>query len=398
MKKYLIIIGLLSFFLFSYPAQAADNQVVIHLFGLATCPHCTAEKAYLTDLAVEYPQISLAYYELNSNPEYAKLLQQVADKLKVDVSGVPFTVIGREYFIGYYNAVTTGEALKQTALKYESGEYDDFITKLINPNSIQADEESAAVNSTDSLIINLPILGSANVKNISLPIFTVLIAAVDGFNPCAMWILLLLISMALGIQNRRRMWILGVVFITTSAAIYFLFLTAWLNIFLFLGYLKWIRTVVGLAALGIGVYFLWDFFVNKQGSCKVVAGEKKSKITQWITKSSQHDKFIFAVLGIMLLAVAVNLIELMCSAGLPAVYTQVLSLSSLSSLQYYLYLLLYIVIFMLDDLIVFIVAMTTLKLVGASGKYSHYAHLIGGLVILLVGILMIFKPTWLMFG
>ncbi|MFA4937479.1 MAG: hypothetical protein WC575_04325, partial [Patescibacteria group bacterium] len=210
--------------------------------------------------------------------------------------------------------------------------------------------------------------------------------------------LLFLISVALGIQNRRRMWILGMVFIASSALVYFLFLAAWLNVFLFLGYVTWIRTIIGLAALGIGIYYLWDFTTNKEGTCKVVGLEKKRRVSDWITKISQQDKFIFALLGIIALAVGVNLIELMCSAGLPAVYTQVLSLSAISGIQHYLYLLLYIFIFMLDDMIVFIIAMTTLKLVGTSGKFSRYAHLIGGIVILLVGLLMLFKPAWLMFG
>ena len=398
MKKYVVILGLLLSLMLFYPANAADNQVTIHVFGLATCPHCVVEKAYLTELVNQYPQIHLAYYEISANQDNVLLLQKVANELNVEISGVPFTVIGNEYFIGYLNDDTTGETLRQTALKYESGEYDDLVTRLAMANSDQTDKKIVTKDSTEPLLIDLPIWGQVDVKKISLPIFTILIAAVDGFNPCAMWILLFLISVALGIQNRRRMWILGMVFIASSALVYFLFLAAWLNVFLFLGYVTWIRTIIGLAALGIGIYYLWDFTTNKEGTCKVVGLEKKRRVSDWITKISQQDKFIFALLGIIALAVGVNLIELMCSAGLPAVYTQVLSLSAISGIQHYLYLLLYIFIFMLDDMIVFIIAMTTLKLVGTSGKFSRYAHLIGGIVILLVGLLMLFKPAWLMFG
>ncbi|MFA4937489.1 MAG: hypothetical protein WC575_04385, partial [Patescibacteria group bacterium] len=194
MKKYVVILGLLLSLMLFYPANAADNQVTIHVFGLATCPHCVVEKAYLTELVNQYPQIHLAYYEISANQDNVLLLQKVANELNVEISGVPFTVIGNEYFIGYLNDDTTGETLRQTALKYESGEYDDLVTRLAMANSDQTDKKIVTKDSTEPLLIDLPIWGQVDVKKISLPIFTILIAAVDGFNPCAMWILLFLIS------------------------------------------------------------------------------------------------------------------------------------------------------------------------------------------------------------
>ena len=105
-----------------------------------------------------------------------------------------------------------------------------------------------------------------------------------------------------------------------------------------------------------------------------------------------------ALVGIVVLAFAVNLVELICSAGLPAVYTQVLFLSNLARWQYYFYILFYIFIFMLDDLLIFFIAMTTLRLTGLTTKYSRWSHLIGGILMLIIGLLLIFKPEWLMFG
>ena len=107
---------------------------------------------------------------------------------------------------------------------------------------------------------------------------------------------------------------------------------------------------------------------------------------------------MFALAGIIALAVAVNLVELLCSAGLPVVFTQILALNNLPTWQYYAYLILYIFIFILDDLIVFILAMLTLKMTGLGNKYARYSHLIGGAVMVIVGLLLIFKPEWLMFG
>ena len=92
------------------------------------------------------------------------------------------------------------------------------------------------------------------------------------------------------------------------------------------------------------------------------------------------------------------MVELVCSAGLPAIYTQILSLSNLPTWQYYFYLGLYILIFMLDDLFVFFTAMFTLKAVGVESKYARYSHLIGGVLMLVIGLLLLFKPEWLMFG
>ena len=194
------------------------------------------------------------------------------------------------------------------------------------------------------------------------------------------------------------MWILGSTFIIVSALAYFLFLAAWLNLFLFLGFIRVIRVVIGLVAIGSGGYHLKSYWQNRDGSCEVVDDEKRAKIIDRLRKITEQKFFWLAVLGIVGLAFAVNLIELVCSAGLPAIYTQILALAKLSTPGYYLYLLLYIFIFTLDDLLVFIIAMTTLQAVGISSKYTRWSNLIGGIIIFILGILLIFKPGWVMFG
>ena len=127
-------------------------------------------------------------------------------------------------------------------------------------------------------------------------------------------------------------------------------------------------------------------------------GGKKQKIFGKLKSISQRKNLIFALLGIIVLAFAVNLLELVCSAGLPTVYTQLLTMSDLNTFQYYLYLLFYILIFMLDDMVIFVVAMKTLHSVGLNGKYARYSHLIGGVLMILIGLAMIFKPELIMFG
>jgi len=193
------------------------------------------------------------------------------------------------------------------------------------------------------------------------------------------------------------MWILGSTFVVVSALVYFLFLSAWLNLFLFLGFILWIRLVVGVLAIGSGVLHLKEYFKNRKGTCPVTGDEKRRLWFERLKKVISEERFYLALAGIIVLAAAVNLVELLCSAGLPAIYTQVLSLSNLASWQYYGYLILYIFIFMLDDLFIFMVAMLTLKMKGISSRYSRWSNLVGGIIIFIIGLLLLFKPGWLMF-
>jgi len=180
--------------------------------------------------------------------------------------------------------------------------------------------------------------------------------------------------------------------------VYFLFMAAWLNLLLFLGTLFWIRLAVGAVAVAGGAYYLREFWVNRDGVCKVTGQRQRLRVLNHLKALATERNFLLAVAGIVLLAFAVNLIELLCSAGIPAVYTQLLAMSRLPTWQYYSYLLLYILVFMLDDLFVFFAAMVTLQVTGLTATYSRWSHLIGGVVLVAIGALMWFRPAWLMFG
>jgi hypothetical protein len=193
------------------------------------------------------------------------------------------------------------------------------------------------------------------------------------------------------------MWILGSSFIIASGAVYFLFLAAWLNLFLFLGFVLWVRIVIGLVALGSGGLHIRSWWKNREG-CEIIEEEKRKKMFDKIRNIIAEKKFWLAVSGVVILAGAVNLVELVCSAGLPAVYTQVLALANLPTWQYYGYLFLYIFIFMFDDMLIFFIAMTTLRMKAIEAKFTKYSSLIGGVIMLIVGLLLLFKPGWLMFG
>ncbi len=398
-KSKIIFLVLLVFFLTPILAGASSIPS-IYFFRGEGCPHCAKEEIFLEKLKKEYPGLQVHDFEVWHNSENRRLLQQVGRELGATVRGVPFTVIGDKYIEGYLNEETTGEQIRLYLEQCQQLECRDVVGEILRaqtnpPSDIGTDNEK---KDNIPLVFSVPLLGEIDAKSLSLPLLTIVIGALDGFNPCAMWVLIFLIGLLLGMKNRKRMWILGITFLVASAVVYFVFMAAWLNLLLFLGFVVWIRLAIGLLALVGGGVNLREWWQNKEGTCKVTGSEKRQKIFTRLRQVTTQRSFILALGGVILLAFAVNLVELICSAGLPAVYTQVLALSNLATWQYYAYLLLYIIIFLLDDIIVFTVAMITLQLTGMSTKYSRYSNLIGGIIMIIIGILLIVKPEWLMFG
>jgi len=398
-----------------------------YLFYGQDCPHCAKEEEFLESLKVKYPELEIKKFEIYYNKDNAILMQNIAQSLNISINGVPFLFIGDQYFVGYSENITSIEIENKINSCLNNG-CPDVVGMILYPQETEdpknspespvptetiinfPEENGDNPNQTDinngenisnqeTEKINLPFFGEINIKNFSLPALTIIIGFLDGFNPCAMWTLLFLISLLLGMENKKKMWILGVAFIVASAGVYFLFMSAWLNLILFLGFVVWLRIIIGTVALGSGAYGIKEFFFNKNiAGCKVTQGDKKQKVFERLKKVINQNSFWLSLGGIIILAFIVNLIEIICSAGLPAVYAQILALNNLSTWQYYLYILLYILFFMLDDLFVFFVTMITLQMTGITTKYSRYSRLVGGILMLIIGLLLIFKPSWLMFG
>lgn len=397
-KKIFLFVFLAIILVFPAPSLAKE-RAEIYFFYSDSCPHCHKEAFFLDKLEDKYGDSILIKRLEVSKSENVRLLINFGQKLNADVSGVPFTVVGEEYFIGYLSDETTGFKI-ENALKERLSQLEQtrpLPNEPEKPGQALAEIENQNT-STSAQSVEVPGFGTVDLKDFSLPIITIILGALDGFNPCAMWALLFLISLLLGMQDKKRMWILGTTFIVASAFIYFLFMAAWLNIILFIGFIIWVRLIIGAVAIGGGLVNIRKYFKNKDGGCEVTKGEERKKVFEKLKSVATQRKFILAFFGIIALAFAVNLVELICSAGLPAIYAQILALNDLSSLERYLYILLYIFFFMLDDLLVFFVAMITLQLSGISTKYSRWSSLVGGVLMLAIGLILILRPEWLMFG
>jgi hypothetical protein len=381
------------------PAQ--PDPLAVHLFWSEGCPHCAEARRFLDALAARGVVFHLHDYEVSGDAANEALFLRAASVFAVDMPVVPLIIVGEYAFAGYRDEQTSGRAIRQAIEACQEGGCPDivgFLRRQVGASGSAGSESSATGPPMVPETIELPLFGPVSTAGLSLPLLTVLLAAVDGFNPCAMWVLVFLIGLLLGVQDHARMWTLGAAFLITSAAVYFAFMAAWLNVLLLLGALFWIRIAVAAVAVGGGAFYLTQFFRNPAAACAVTNPGERQRLMQRLRDLVERRSLVLALGGIVAVAASVNLIEFLCSAGLPAIYTQVLTLSDLPAWTYYLYLLLYIAVFLVDDLVVFVTAMVTLRASGLTGSYARYSHLIGGIVLLGVGGLLLLRPQWLTFG
>lgn len=410
MKKIIYIF--LFMFLF-VPFNAYADEINMYLFYGDGCPHCSALYDYLENEYGNDKDLKLYTYEVWNNNSNAKLWEKVQRTLGEDAKGVPYFVIGDEVVQGFMEGATevkidkviknarsssfndnTGIILgiKDGKIKYENK---DETSKDKDDNTSSDKDEN---DKKDENVLNVPFIGKVNLANLSIPIIAILIGFVDGFNPCAMWILIFLITMLFDYKDRKKMWILGGSFLFTSAFVYFLFMISFLNIAMFMSSIYILKMGISIFALAFGTYNIYRYFKTKEVGCDVVDKKKRKKLMLRIKNILENKKFVFSLVGIIFLAVSVNLIELLCSLGLPVMFTEILVYNNISGAEKLIYIIIYVIFFLLDDLIVFFIAMKTLRITAISNKYTKYSHLIGGLIMIIIGLLMIFKPEWLMFN
>ncbi len=403
MKKILcLFICLIGSLFFVLPVNALEDDTVrVYLFYGDGCPHCAEEKKFLASIKDDYENVEFVYYEVWYNSENSGFLSKVKDKLNIERSGVPVTVIGETTFVGYSSSLEG--RIKRAIEFYKDNEYVDAVKGIKEGTYVRKDEEDVddfteqEEESDEDSTVDVPLFGKLNLKNVSLGTAALVLGLIDGFNPCAMWVLLFLISMLIGMKDRKRMWIIGLTFLGSSAFVYMLMMLSWLNIAVEISTSIIVRNIIAMIAVGGGIVNLYNFFKHQDSGCSVVDEKKRKNVFSKIKKFTKEKSLFLALVGTVALAFSVNIIELACSAGLPLVYTQLLAINGIKGFSSFLYVLLYIIFFLLDDMVIFFAAMKTMEVTGISTKYSKYSHLIGGILMVMIGLLLLFKPEWLMF-
>lgn len=401
MKKivnYLIIL----FFLIFIPlnAFAKDKEITLYLFHGDGCPHCAEEMKFLDGIEEKYKDLKIVKYEVWYDKENSELLKEVQDTFEISTKGVPTNVIGSTVITGFGSS--TGKTIERAIEYYQKNDYEDIVSQIKDGSyeGKPTDNFSEEEKETDKdMSLDTGIFGKVNLKKMSLITAAALIGLIDGFNPCAMWILLFLISVLIGMKDRKRMWILGLSFLITSALVYMVIMLSWINIAVKMTSIIWLRNIIAIIALIGGFVNLRSFYKErKESGCQVVDDKKRKKMFTKIKKFTSEKNFIIALIGVIGLAISVNVVELACSAGLPIVFSELLVLNKTSDFMKFMYTLVYIFFFLIDDLVVFFIAMFTMKVTGISTKYNKFSHLLGGIIMIIIGVLLLFKPEWLMFN
>jgi thiol-disulfide isomerase/thioredoxin len=361
-----------------------DGQSLIHLyfFWSEKCPHCLKARPDVLAIDKEFDWLKLHSLQLVDKPENVQKYINMAALFGNDARSVPTFMFCGNLLSGYERMETTGQQLKsflQACHRFVEQENPDNSTRFA------AQQEGATS-------LELPFLGSISSDEYSLPILTVFIAGMDAFNPCAFFVLLFLLSMMVHSRSRRRMALIGGIFVFFSGAIYFLFMAAWLNLFIYLGELRVITLIAGAIAVLIALVNIKDYFWFKRGFSLSIADDEKPKLIDRIRQLLRLDSITTVIVATVILAVVANSYELLCTAGFPMVYTRILTLRSLPVESYYLYLLFYNLIYILPLLT--IVAVFTIKL--GSRKLSEQEgmvlKLLSGIMMLMLGGLLIVSP------
>lgn len=350
-----------------------DEKVNIYLFYSKICPHCQKEEKYFETLKEKYQdKINVYTYEVTENKTNNEIMKSLKKELKENSQGVPFTIIGSKTFLGYDESLN--ERIENTIESYL--------------------DENTKTNNT----YTIPILGKIEAKNASIILIAIILGFIDGFNPCAMWILLLLINMCISIKDKKKMLIVCLTFIITSGIIYFLSMLG-IGFILDLTTISYIRNIIAILAIILGIYNLYTYLkTRKQTGCHVVKKEKRKTIITKINNILNNKNTLLMFGGTIILATSVSLVEMACSLGFPTIFLELLSINNIHSFLKVTYLLIYILFYLIDDIIVLFLSIKAFETKGISTKYNKYVHLIGGLIMILMGVLLIFKPEWIMFN
>ncbi|MEX0669456.1 MAG: hypothetical protein WD060_03245 [Pirellulales bacterium] len=356
----------------------------IEVYVRQGCGRCAAAKAWLPTLQARYPGLEIATCDIAADRNGREALAELVRVHRTAAATVPVFHLCDRLVVGFERPETSGQRVEQLLLPWTR--------QCRVPIGVEAEPDAATVPDES---IDLPWLGRVDPERLGMPLFTLAIGLVDGFNPCAMWVLLLLLSILVNLKSRWRILAVAGTFVLVSGAAYFAFMAAWLNVFEWVGMLRPVQVVLGMVAVAIGMVHVKDWFAPGNGLSLSIPESAKPGIYARMRAIVNAENLAAAVAGAFVLAVLVNVVELLCTAGLPALYTNILSQRGYSTAVRYGYLGLYIVAYMFDDSLMVAGVVATLSRCKLQEAGGRWLKLVSGLVILALGVTMLLRPEWL---
>ena len=383
---FLMLVVLLSF---TQPIHAQDSEptVDLYFFHGNGCPHCAEEEILLEEMTAIYgDRLVIHGYELWDHPENIPVFEEFAKAFDFEPSGVPVTFIGNQYWVGY-----NAEKGVEIRAAIEKGMAEGVVdTRQIVDGDVSRTETEQTSGST----VTIPLFGQIDLSQQSLLVSTIVIGLVDGVNPCSLWVLTMLLAMLTRTHSRKKMLIIGTVFLTVTALIYALFIGGVFSLLNYISYMKWIQIVVAAVTLVLGFINLKDYFFFKEGVSLSISDEKKPGIFQKMRNVMNQSENMWAMIGAtVVLAAGVSLIEFSCTAAFPVIWSNLLVANNASTTTFVLLLILYMVIYQLDELIIFGVAVATMKSSKMQEKHGQILKLFSGALMVILSLVMLIDPA-----
>jgi hypothetical protein len=378
-------------------AETGEPRIALYFGYSTTCPHCAKAKPWLEAFEARTPWLDVHWLRVNGDDEEAfrnaSFLVGLAESIGEQVEGVPAFFFGERLRVGFDEAETTGIALEEEIAGYRA----ELLAELglASPAPAVSPEPSGAPDLDPGLTVNVPLVGPIDARSLSLPLLTVVLGSLDAVNPCALSVLLFLMTVLAATRSRSRMALVGGTFVVVSGLVYFALMAAWLNIFLLAGELRIVTLAAGIAAAIAGLINIKDFAFFRRGVSLVMPESAKPMVFGRILDLGDAARVSTMVGAAILVAAAANAYEMLCTGGFPVVFTRILTLNELPMPAYYGYLALYNVVYVLPLALIVVAFTITLGSRGVSELTARRLKLLSGLLMLGLGLELIFAPELL---
>jgi glutaredoxin len=376
------------------PMDTAQQLADIEVFVREGCPHCEKAKAFLTALALERPDLRINLRDVSQDAGALQRLREISKAHGINRLSVPAFYLNGHIILGYSDEAKTGDhILQELAQRRPQSQVSSSASESCLADESLVCEAGGPVKVIEPEVFEITFLGrKMSLDQAGLPLFTLAMGLLDGFNPCSMWVLILMLSLLAPMQNRLRMFAVAGVFVAVEGMAYLIFMAAWLNLFLLIGLSRASEISIAGIAIIAGLINLKDFLAYGRGITLSIPGTAKPGIYAGIRRILQADNLWGALIGAATLAILVQIVEFLCTSGFPALYTRILTLRQLSGLSYYGYLLLYNAAYMLDDVIVLSIGIYTLSQRRLQEREGRWLKLVSGAVMTGLGLYLLFAP------